>query len=175
MILSHNAWMQKIYWLCVWALTMWIRKDCTCHIRLMFNFKYYHIRLMCVWTSWHWQTYSGNITISIRWGWTKRPNSEIPQCTCPISHNAPVRTNICTFLFWMVHCGIWNKCIWGFMRLVYCYEWNIFKHNHAKIKSWNIAKLLTRLTVHISDCVSEFHVNFMKSQIAGNSAVCSSV
>ena len=29
-------------------------------------------------------------------------------CTCSISHNAPFRTEMCTFLFWMEHCGIWN-------------------------------------------------------------------
>ena len=27
---------------------------------------------------------------------------------------------MCIFLFWMVHCRIWNKCIMGFVRLVYC-------------------------------------------------------
>ena len=45
--------------------------------------------------------------------------SQIPQCTCSISHNAPFRTEMCTSLFWMVHCGIWNKCTVGFVRLVY--------------------------------------------------------
>ena len=48
------------------------------------------------------------------------PKLQIPWCTCPISHNAPFRTKICTFLFWMVHCGIPDKCIMGFVRLVYC-------------------------------------------------------
>ena len=45
-----------------------------------------------------------------------RPNSQTPQCTCPISHNAPFRTEICTFLFWMVHCGtlqdLWDWCVY---------------------------------------------------------------
>ena len=50
-----------------------------------------------------------------------RPISQIPQCTCPISHNAPYRTEICTFLFWMGHCGIWDRCIVGFANLVYCH------------------------------------------------------
>ena len=40
---------------------------------------------------------------------------QIPECTCSISHNAPFRTEMCTFLFWMEHCGIWNKCILGFL------------------------------------------------------------
>ena len=54
-------------------------------------------------------------SLSINW-----PNSQIPQCTCPISHNAPFRTEMYTFLFWMVHCGISNRCTVGFMILVYC-------------------------------------------------------
>ena len=50
-----------------------------------------------------------------------RPISQIPQCTCPISHNAPFRTEMCTctFLLWMVYCGIWDRCIMGFVRWVY--------------------------------------------------------
>ena len=47
-------------------------------------------------------------------------NSQIPECTCSISYNAPFRTEMCTFLFWMEHCGIWNRCILGFVKLVYC-------------------------------------------------------
>ena len=47
-----------------------------------------------------------------------RPDSQIPQCTCPISRNAPFRTEICTFLFWMVHCRTWGRFIVGFLRLV---------------------------------------------------------
>ena len=33
------------------------------------------------------------------------PNSQIPQFNRPISHNTPFRTEMCTFLFWMVYCG----------------------------------------------------------------------
>ena len=47
------------------------------------------------------------------------PSSQILECTCSISHNAPFRTEMCTFLFWMGHCGIWNRCILGFVKLVY--------------------------------------------------------
>ena len=51
----------------------------------------------------------------------KRPNSQIPDyCTCCVSHNAPFRTEMCTFLFWMEHWEIWNGCILGFVKLVYC-------------------------------------------------------
>ena len=52
--------------------------------------------------------------ININW-----PNSQIPECTCSISHNAPFRTEMCTFLFWMVYCGICNRCILGYVRLLY--------------------------------------------------------
>ena len=38
----------------------------------------------------------------------------MPQST----HNNPVQI-LSTFLFWMVHRGIWNRCIVGFVRLVY--------------------------------------------------------
>ena len=47
-----------------------------------------------------------------------RPISQIPECTCSISHNAPFRTEMNTFLFWAKHCGIWNRCILGFVNLV---------------------------------------------------------
>ena len=35
------------------------------------------------------------------------------------THNAPFRTEMCTFLFWMVHCEIWNRCILEYVRFVY--------------------------------------------------------
>ena len=47
---------------------------------------------------------------------SNRPISHILECTCSISHNAPFRTEMCTFLFWMEHCGIWNRCILGFVN-----------------------------------------------------------
>ena len=50
---------------------------------------------------------------------TNRTIYQILQCTCPISHNTPFRTEIDIFLFWMVHCGIWGRCIVGFVNLVY--------------------------------------------------------
>ena len=49
-----------------------------------------------------------------------RPISQISQCTCPISHNAPFRTEMCTFLFWMVYFGVWNRCIVRFVKWIYC-------------------------------------------------------
>ena len=49
---------------------------------------------------------------------TNRAISQIPECTCPISHTDPFRTQMRTFLFWMQHCGIWNRCILGFVNKV---------------------------------------------------------
>ena len=49
--------------------------------------------------------------------------SQIPQCTGPISHNVPFRTDMCTFPFWMVYCGTWDRCIVGFVKLFY---WAVF-------------------------------------------------
>ena len=47
--------------------------------------------------------------------------SQIPKCTCSLSHNAPFRTEMCTFLFWMDHCRIWDRSIAGFVNYVnYC-------------------------------------------------------
>ena len=60
--------------------------------------------------SWVW----GGVEVWLRW-----PNSQIPECTCPISHNVPFGTEMRTFLFWMEHCGIWNKWIPGFVKLFY--------------------------------------------------------
>ena len=55
-------------------------------------------------------------TETLRLDW---PNSQIPQCTCSISHNAIFRTEICTFLFWILNCLMWNRFIMGFVRLAF--------------------------------------------------------
>ena len=44
---------------------------------------------------------------------------QIPQCTCLTSHNVPLRTEMDIFLFWMVHYGMWNRCIMWVVDLVY--------------------------------------------------------
>ena len=48
---------------------------------------------------------------------TNWSNSQFPECTG--SYNAPFRTEICTFLVWIRHCGIWTSRIQGFVKLVY--------------------------------------------------------
>ena len=48
-----------------------------------------------------------------------RPTPQSPQGTGPISHNTPFKTEMCTFLSLRVYCGIWDRCVVGFVRLVY--------------------------------------------------------
>ena len=64
------------------------------------------------------------------WNWH---DLQIPQCISTMSHNVPWRTEMFAFLFWIVHCGIWNRYIMGFMRLVHwiC----ILNKKHDKILS----------------------------------------
>ena len=50
-----------------------------------------------------------------------RPISQIPECTSSIFNNTPFRTEMCTYLSWMAHYGIWNWCIQGFVNWV---NWN---------------------------------------------------
>ena len=37
------------------------------------------------------------------------PVSQIPRYTSVVCNNAPFRTEMCPFLFWMLHCGIWDR------------------------------------------------------------------
>ena len=40
-----------------------------------------------------------------------RPISQIPQCICPVSRNAPFKTEMCAFIFWMLLYEIWDGYI----------------------------------------------------------------
>ena len=57
-----------------------------------------------------------NMQLQLSWDTFNKPISQIPECTCSISPSASFRTEMCTFLFWMEHCGIWNRCILGFVN-----------------------------------------------------------
>ena len=65
---------------------------------------------------------------------SNRPISQIPECTCSISHNSPFRTEMCTFLFWMEYCGIWDRCILGFVNWFSCGDWWLMKHRDVYVK-----------------------------------------
>ena len=43
-----------------------------------------------------------------------------PRITFSMSHSASFRTEMYTFLFWVEHCGIWNRSIPGFVKSVSC-------------------------------------------------------
>ena len=53
-----------------------------------------------------------------------RPVAQIPQCTSPMSHNAPFynrNVHMCGhFCYKMVYCGIFVRCVVGFVKWVYC-------------------------------------------------------
>ena len=52
-----------------------------------------------------------------------RPTVQIPQCIRQISHNVPFcNRNVHTcahFCYKMVHCGIWDWCIMGFVKQIF--------------------------------------------------------
>ena len=52
-----------------------------------------------------------------------RPISQMTQCICAISHSAPfcnISVHTCAhYGYKMLHCGIWHRCILGFVRWVY--------------------------------------------------------
>ena len=66
----------------------------------------------------------GNLIITLSAVLTSnRPISQIPQCIRQISHNATfcnrnvhMRAHFC---YKMLHCGIWHRCILGFVKWVY--------------------------------------------------------
>ena len=69
-----------------------------------------------------------------------RTISQIPLCNWQISHNAPFcnrNVHTCTFLSQNVHCGIWDRCIAGFVQ-----QSNLLNHfypkytRHSTVHSW---------------------------------------
>ena len=71
---------------------------------------------------WWYQNFQTQVFFLKQWHGILRsnwPNSQIPECTYSISHSAPFRTEMYTFLFWMGHSGIWNRSIVGFVKLVH--------------------------------------------------------
>ena len=62
------------------------------------------------------QTLDYTCRIEINW-----PVSRVPQCACWMTCSASSGAEVCTFLFWMVHCGMPGRCAVGWVRLVYHY------------------------------------------------------
>ena len=69
------------------------------------------------------------------------PNSQIPECTCSISHNAPFRTEM------------WDRCIQRFLKLFYCNEgaWklvsNSFDTPGCAGNNWFLVDLVIHLPI----------------------------
>ena len=63
------------------------------------------------------------LKMSAKWRPSCLGLSELKKETWAIS----MKTKMCTFLFWMEHCGIWNRCILGFGKLVYWKPYTINK------------------------------------------------
>ena len=76
------------------------------------------------------------------------PISQIPQCTCPISHNTPFRTDMYTILFWVVYGGIWDRCIVGFISIVSCVLWDM-GHEHCGISETGRSSSLPGPVSHV--------------------------
>ena len=113
------------------------------------------------WLSLYIHHFRASMTNYLRWQWkdsylkngSKRPISQIPQCMRQMSHNAPFcnrNVHTCTFLLqndalWdmgLLHCGIWDWCIMGFVKWVNCtsagpYMSNI-RWNGSPFITWNI-------------------------------------
>ena len=85
--------------------------------------------------------------------WLSWPNSQIPECNRSISHNAPFRTEMCTFLFWMEHCEIWNRCILGFVKLVYLLATQLFVPKLFQVDNKKIVKTLYWLPLWVGNSV----------------------
>ena len=59
--------------------------------------------------------------------------------------------NRCTSLFWMVHCGIWNKCTFLFW-MVHCGKWNRrIVWIGSTVRRWVCKKQRHQLVVKTSD------------------------
>ena len=65
--------------------------------------------------------------------YSNRLISQIPQCIRQISHNAPFRNTCAHFCYEMVHCGMWHRCILGFVRWVHL--WLIVIQRLSKVLS----------------------------------------
>ena len=76
------------------------------------------LKLWSLWSFGKMNVYNSFVLMIGNW-----PNSQIPQRTCPKYHNASFRTEICSFLFWMLYFGIeyWAAALWGL------WDWSILR------------------------------------------------
>ena len=79
-------------------VTRCVTRPCATHGPVFFHFVTFRI-IMEIWD------FCLEISFKNHWNFSRLV------CGNPVFHNAPFRTEMCTFLFWMEHCGIWNRCI----------------------------------------------------------------
>ena len=148
-------------WLCV-SLSMNTQPSvdvfiwCTKYIHLYEEICFWELVIENLFYSSHAVDWWNNLLLMVP-NW---PDSQIPECTSSISHNAPFRTEMCTFLFWMEHCGIGNRCIMGFVKLLYCYEVIAMvgtsgRYGCAVVMSWTeINKAVPQWLLTFNLCIS---------------------
>ena len=94
-------------------------------VSLPSNYQYF-------WINWTCESLGGFIVVG-RFVCLNWPNSQIPQCTCPLSHNTPFcnrNVHMCAHLCYkMLHCGTSVWCIVGFVRWVYSWYIVILNEN----------------------------------------------
>ena len=91
-----------------------------------------------------------------RWQQLPIDQSQILQCTCSRSHNAPVSSEMCTFLLWMVHCRIMNSALWDlWIRSIAGPVWLPYTHQPRTVKqsnmSWCIWVISGMIVLHRSN------------------------
>ena len=88
-----------------------------------------------------------------KWFADNRPISQMPECTCFISHNAP-------FLFWMEHCGIWNRVILAFVNQINSMKAAETQINSLEVYYPGVAELVdypSRRVIYTSFIASNFN------------------
>ena len=145
-----------LIWWCLWgyiasALTQWHLYKMATGLLMTFSDASYWYKNMSFWIEFRFGVFdygpNDNKIIINSGNWC---NSQIPQCTCSISHNAPFRTE-----FWMEHCWILEQmhsgiCEIGLLSVVmqqiitWTYEpppvpkrWQaiIFTNNHSAFRN----------------------------------------
>ena len=89
---------------------------------------------------------------------SNRPIPQIPKYTCGISRNASFRTE----MFWMVCCGIWERCIVGFATF------RCFAYSTCLLPVLTFSPLCVGVTV----CLSPMLVNHLVTQMIKYKHAC---
>ena len=89
-----------------------------------------------------------NSARALVWPGANRPIPQIPECTCPISYNALLRREMCTFLFWMKHRRIGNRCILRFVNYANCLPcWQRSFLQRVRLCHWGLSNKLPGVNI----------------------------